>query len=221
MPVTNLPKPRAILFDWDNTLVDTWPLIHSAMNMTLRHFGKEEWSMEKILSEVKLSMRDSFPALFGDRWKEAGDIYTKSYRAINLKELRALDGAEAMLKIIPRERVFTGVVSNKQAVTLRQEVPQLGWEKYFNVWIGAGDAAKDKPFAEPALLALKDSGVKPGPDVWFVGDTAADLGCAQNAGLSAILYGDVEAHGGNYENLPYIAHVRDQRELKALISSVV
>ena len=26
-----LPKPKAVIFDWDNTLVDTWPLIHQAI----------------------------------------------------------------------------------------------------------------------------------------------------------------------------------------------
>jgi phosphoglycolate phosphatase len=30
--MNKLSIPRAILFDWDNTLVDTWPLIHTAMN---------------------------------------------------------------------------------------------------------------------------------------------------------------------------------------------
>lgn len=219
--MTSLPAPRAILFDWDNTLVDTWPLIHAAMNMTLRHYGMPEWSMEKILAEVKLSMRDSFPGLFGERWQEAGELYTQSYRAIHLTHLTPLQGAEAMLAAIPRPRVFTGVVSNKQSVTLRQEVPQLGWEKYFNVWIGAGDAARDKPHADPALLALKDSGITPGPDVWFVGDTGADLGCAKNAGFTAILYRAQPIEGNIFEALPFAAQVADQAALKALINSAL
>ena len=29
-----LPRPRAILFDWDNTLVDSWVTIHEALNIT-------------------------------------------------------------------------------------------------------------------------------------------------------------------------------------------
>ena len=28
------PPPRAIIFDWDNTLVDVWPAIHDALNTT-------------------------------------------------------------------------------------------------------------------------------------------------------------------------------------------
>ena len=215
----SLAKPRAILFDWDNTLVDTWPLIHMAMNMTLEHMGHEIWSMEKVLSEVKLSMRESFPTLFGERWKEAGEFYTKSYRSINLQNLKALTGAEAMLATIPRPSVFTGVVSNKQGVTLRLEVPALKWEKYFNVLVGASDAERDKPHADPALLALKNSGVEPGKSVWFVGDTGADLGCAQAGGFTAILFRDKEVAGDEFDGYPFHAHVRNNHELQELIAA--
>ena len=29
---SDLGRPRAILFDWDNTLVDSWATIHEALN---------------------------------------------------------------------------------------------------------------------------------------------------------------------------------------------
>ena len=35
-----LRLPQAALFDWDNTLVDTWPVIHEAMNTTLSAMGR-------------------------------------------------------------------------------------------------------------------------------------------------------------------------------------
>lgn len=214
-----LPAPRAILFDWDNTLVDTWPLIHAAMNMTLRHYGMAEWSMEKVLSEVKLSMRDAFPALFGDQWKAAGEFYSKSYRSIHLAQLKALPGAEAFLAAIPRPDIFTGIVSNKQGGTLRLEVPQLGWDKYFDVCVGAGDAPRDKPHADPALLALKDSGIEAGPHVWFVGDTGADLGCAQSGGFTPILFHTHGVAEDSFDGYPFAAQVDTHEALGRLISS--
>ena len=217
--MTILPTPRAILFDWDNTLVDTWPLIHRALNMTMRHMDHPEWSIEKVRGEVKHSMRDSFPALFGDRWEEAARFYQLSYRSINLAELMPLPGANAMLAAIPRDRVFTGVVSNKQSVSLRQEVPHLGWAHFFNILVGATDAQRDKPFPDPALLALRDSGVEPGPQVWFIGDTNADLGCANNIGATAILYGDHATEGMTLNGDPFAAHVRTLAELEALITA--
>ena len=34
-PSTPLKRPRAILFDWDNTLVDSWATIHEALNVVM------------------------------------------------------------------------------------------------------------------------------------------------------------------------------------------
>ena len=39
-----LPPPRAILFDWDNTLADNWAAIHGAMNATLVAMGQAPWT---------------------------------------------------------------------------------------------------------------------------------------------------------------------------------
>ena len=47
-----LPKPKAIIFDWDNTLVDTWPLIHQAINITLEKMGKKKFSLEQVQNEI-------------------------------------------------------------------------------------------------------------------------------------------------------------------------
>ena len=100
--MTKLTKPRAILFDWDNTLVNTWPLIHSALNMTLRHMDHPEWTYDRVRSEVKQSMRDSFPVMFGDKWEDAAAHYRKSYRSIHLDQLVPLPDVEIMLEAIRR-----------------------------------------------------------------------------------------------------------------------
>lgn len=216
--MTKLSKPRAILFDWDNTLVNTWPLIHKALNMTLRHMDHPEWTYERVTREVKQSMRESFPAMFGERWQEAAQHYQQSYRAVHLEQLAPLPHVTEMLDAIPAD-IFVGLVSNKQGPTLRLEMQKLGWQKYFKVAIGASDAPRDKPHPDPVLLALRDSGIAPAADVWFVGDTGVDLGVAEATGATAILYGDHEIHGdgATYDGHPYHAHARDHVALKALI----
>ena len=64
-------RPRAILFDWDNTLVDSWPVIHQSLGATFDAMGHEPWSFEETKINVRLSLRDSFPKMFGDRWQDA------------------------------------------------------------------------------------------------------------------------------------------------------
>jgi phosphoglycolate phosphatase len=183
-------RPRAILFDWDNTLVDSWATIHEALNFLMRAMGVAEWSLAETREKVRLSLREAFPIYFGDRWEEARDIYLERFRAIHLERLMALPGREAMLRAITGQGIYLGVVSNKTGELLRREVAGLGWSELFGSIVGAGDAAIDKPACEPVHLALQPSGVPAGEEVWFVGDTAIDMECAHNSGCVAVLLGD-------------------------------
>jgi phosphoglycolate phosphatase len=183
-------RPRAILFDWDNTLVDSWGTIHEALNFVMGAMGKPEWSLEDTRTRVRLSLRESFPMHFGERWQEAQTIYLDRFREIHLDRLTALPGREAMLHSLVGEGIFLGVVSNKTGPLLRREVAQLGWSGFFGSIIGAGDATADKPACEPVHLALAPSGIPAGEDVWFVGDTAIDMECAKNSGCVGVLLGE-------------------------------
>ena len=209
-----LPKPKAIIFDWDNTLVDTWPIIHDSLVETFEHMGEEAWSFEETKAKVGKSMRDHFPEIFGDKWEEAGDIYVSKYRENHLEALAPLPDVIEMLEFVAGTDLFRAVVSNKQGPTLRREAEHIGWDKYFHKLVGANDASRDKPFADPALLALKGSGITPGKNVWFVGDSTPDVDCAKAAGLTPIIYGNKELAAYSKGEIHFVeTHV----ELKNLI----
>ena len=60
----DLTRPRAILFDWDNTLVDSWTTIHEALNAVMAAMEKPLWSLRETKERVRLSLRESFPLSF-------------------------------------------------------------------------------------------------------------------------------------------------------------
>jgi phosphoglycolate phosphatase len=189
-PAPIITRPRAILFDWDNTLVDSWLTIHEALNHVMAAMDKPLWSLAETRVRVRLSLRESFPVHFGERWEEARGIYLERFRAIHLERLKPLPGCAEMLAALAEEGVFLGVVSNKTGALLRLEAEQLGWSHYFGRLVGAGDAIADKPNPAPVQLALEPSGVEVGRDVWFVGDTGIDIECAGNAGCVSVLLGN-------------------------------
>ena len=156
-PPLRIPRPRAILFDWDNTLVDSWATIHEALNIVMAAMDKPLWSLRETKERVRLSLRESFPRHFGERWEEARRIYLDSFRAIHLERLTALPGRGELLRGLADEGIFLGVVSNKTGALLRREVEQLGWSALFGSIVGAGDAPADKPDAAPVLLALEQA----------------------------------------------------------------
>ena len=182
-------RPRAILFDWDNTLVDSWATIHEALNICMAAMGKPAWALMETKERVRLSLRESFPIHFGERWEEARQIYLDSFRAIHLDRLAALPGRGELLRSLAAEGIFLGVVSNKTGALLRLEAEQIGWSAFFGNVVGAGDASADKPDPAPVRLALAPSGIEPGTTVWFVGDTGVDMECAGNSGCLPVLLG--------------------------------
>lgn len=184
-----LSRPRAIVFDWDNTLVDSWATIHDALNFLMTAMDRPLWTIEDTRERVRLSLREAFPAMFGDRWREAQQIYLDRFRAIHLERLTALPGREAMLRRLAADGHYLAVVSNKTGAVLRSEVAHLGWTSFFGAIVGAGDTHTDKPHRAPVELALQPSGIAPGPEVWFVGDTAIDMECALAAGCVPVLLG--------------------------------
>ena len=185
-----LSRPRAILFDWDNTLVDSWTTIHEALNAVMAAMEKPLWSLRETKERVRLSLRESFPLHFGDRWEEARQIYLDVFRSIHLERLSPLPGRVELLRALADDGFFLGVVSNKTGALLRLETERIGWSPLFGSVIGAGDAALDKPHPAPVALALEQSGVEAGDAVWFVGDTGIDMECAYNSGCVPVLLGN-------------------------------
>ena len=180
-------QPRAVLFDWDNTLVDTWPTIHEAINATLTAFGFDAWTYEETRQRARCSLRDSFPPIFGERWKEARELFYERFAAIHLEGLRPHPGAQEMLGQFKAAGLYLGIVSNKNGAYLRAEVVHLAWGGYFERVVGALDADQDKPDPAPVEMALAGSGIQCGAEVWFAGDTEVDLECAHNASCVPVL----------------------------------
>jgi phosphoglycolate phosphatase len=187
------------------------------MNATLKAMGHAEWAMDEMKGRVALSMRDSFPALFGERWPEARDIFYRTFTAIHIEHLRPLPGAGEMLERLAALGVRLGVVSNKNSRFLREEVHHLGWQHLFDRLVGATDAEQDKPAVAPVLLALSASGILPGEEVWFVGDAAVDMECAIRSGCVPVLMRLDADREGEFDGFPPRCRVGTCGELADLI----
>ncbi len=194
--------PRAILFDWDNTLVDNWPSIHEALNATFARFDKPQWTLAETKARVRRSLRDSFPDIFGAAWEDARDFFYRRFDECHLATLRELPGAGSLLAALAADGIYLGVVSNKNGDALRREASHLGWTGHFARLVGAGDAAQDKPAPAPVRLALAAGSIQPGPEVWFVGDAGIDMQCAHACGCTAVLISKAKENSQEFQDFP-------------------
>ena len=171
-----------VLFDWDGTLVDNWPVIHEALGMARKSFGLPPWSFARTMSHVSRSGRESFPGMFGKDWRQASDMFYAAFEARHLDALTLLPDAETCLDRLEAAGFPLAVVSNKNGTYLRREVDRLGWTGRFTALVGAGDARRDKPDAAPVRMAL---GGRAGQ--WLVGDSDTDIRTARSAGLRSAI----------------------------------
>ena len=179
--------PKAIIFDWDSTLIDNWQSIANALNATLIEMGKAPWSVAQVRQNSKNSAREAFPRLFGDQWKDALDFFYKVFKEVHLIGIQPLPGAENLLQFLREEGIYSGIVSNKDGTFLRKEIKKLDWNKYFDNVLGASDLDVDKPSKEIIDALLTQTEILPSKSVWFIGDAIVDLKCAYMANCTPIL----------------------------------
>lgn len=193
-----IPLPKAILFDWDNTIVDSWNAIYKAINSTLVKYGRNPWTFEEVKQNVHRSLRDSFPVIFPVNWQEVATVYRQYYRDFSKEDLEVLPNARETLDLIREKNLYTALISNKKADILNIEVKHFDFTQYFEKIIGAGDLSEDKPSPITIETALRGTGIPVDKNVWFVGDSLTDMETAYNAGCVAVFFGDDDYKSERY-----------------------
>lgn len=181
------------LFDWDNTLVESWDTIHNAWNATLDDFSLPRATLAETKARVRLSAKESFPKVFGADSARAIALYRKHYQDAHTTPKPILH-AETFLQFCQEQRIPCGVISNKSDDFLQQEIAELEWQSYFPLGsIGAGKASADKP--NPIVLHTLLPEVADFSNYYYIGDTGVDIEFAHRCGMVSVLIGDNYAEG--------------------------
>ncbi|NCC22246.1 MAG: HAD family hydrolase [Alphaproteobacteria bacterium] len=184
-PVHTLPK--LVLLDWDGTLVDSYRFLKAAHNHVRESFGFEPWDDRAFKDVLRLSTRDTYGRLYGEREEQATAILIRYVDANHADSLVPMDGAQELLETLHALGIPAGIVSNKRHERLAGDVAAMGWSRFVAACVGAGRAERDKPSADPILLAMSDVGYTGEPaDVWYVGDTETDLQAAAAARATSV-----------------------------------
>lgn len=184
-----ISKPSAIIFDFDDTLVNSKPIVNQALQATFKKFSIPEDIISIKNIDPNRSLRDYFCHIFTDNLKEAAEIYYDFYNQFS-QNLEIIKNADKVLDFLLKNSVYTTIVSNKRSKKLREEISdKFLWNHYFKAIIGSGDAEEDKPSIKPALKALEDAKLNNFDEVWLIGDSLVDIQTAHNLGCKAILFG--------------------------------
>jgi HAD superfamily hydrolase (TIGR01509 family) len=174
---------RAILFDWDGTLVDS-------AERTFRCY-EQVFSLHGIAFDRAAFERTYSPdwyrtyqqvGLPPDSWPDADARWNVCY---DTEPSRLVPGARASLERLKGAGLVLGVVSSGDGARVRGEMATLGVAALFATAVCGGETARRKPHPEPLLVALEQLGIAPG-ECAYVGDSPEDVTMAKAAGAFAV-----------------------------------
>ena len=206
-------KPSIIIFDWDNTLIDSWYIQDFVLSKALSELGITSWDIDAAETYKHHSLKDALPHIFGDDWLRVREAYYRYFEKAHIDLLKPVENAEKVLQYFSQKGVVLSIASNKTAQYLREEVHHMNLDKYFYKIIGSGDVLHDKPCIDPIVGALKGIKEIEKERIWFIGDSPVDMECAVNFGCKPIFFQNPKVNHGVDFQIPDLKTISDLGEL--------
>lgn len=182
---TTGPRYRALVFDLDDTLIDSrLDLVH-AVNATIQHFGGTALTLAEVLS-VQGGRTGLFTATLPHVIDTAVTFFGDFYRAHCLEQTTLLPGARDLLACCRAAGLPVGLLTNKYVPDARIILSGLGLLDCFSALIGGDSSFPYKP--EPAGMQHILQTFRVTPDqALMVGDGLSDVGVAKRTGMDCAL----------------------------------
>lgn len=170
---------RAIIFDWNGTLVDDALRALAATNQVLTTYSRAPLDLAEFSARFKLPL----PVFLRDLGVDAADRAGAQQlwnRGLAQGETRLQPGAAALLQLAHRTGLTLGVVSAAAEEVVRADAVTLGIDRYLSFIAGS---IADK------FAALTDISARFSEPMLYIGDTEYDMAAAHAAGAIPIGYG--------------------------------
>ena len=186
----------AILWDLDDTLLDTFP---GRMN-ALAHAYEVCLGSKTDPAALWRSHRGGSLEAMGKRLLGEQDFmrFVNTYRDHYYSLVRNVppyEGVVPVLEAFLEHEIPMAVVTSKIAHGAIEELTSSGLLRYFHAVVGADDTDVHKPDPAPVFEALDRLLMEPDETVIFIGDSPADIWAARNAGVTSVaaLWGTIDA----------------------------
>ncbi len=205
-------KRKYVVFDWDGTLADTYPVIWAAYDYAFQKLSLPPLSHDEIKRIISARPNKGIlEYIFGNRAKEAAGHYYEYIEKYHTEKLAPMKGAADLLDFCRDNGLACFLLTNKKTKFIRKELEKLGFAKYFKKVVAAGECPQDKPHPA-ACLAVFENGLPPADEIAVIGDGEADVKVAgayrQNGRQAAsIIYDPAQKYCGEkadyvIKNLP-------------------
>jgi phosphoglycolate phosphatase-like HAD superfamily hydrolase len=217
--VDALDKPKAILFDWDGTIIRlSRERFHTSCTNALVQLGYAPLKRSELKETGSITESFMRRIRCPIKLKEARELFYKNFCEDRISEKDLMIGARNLLKKAKDFRIPMGVVSNLDTYLLYNQLKMVNLNDQFEVIVGAEEGEPIKPDTAPLLKSLKSLKLLAGKDIWFIGDTLeTDIKCANAARCTSFL---VNSQGTSNAIKPDI-YLESLSEFEEVIEKVI
>lgn len=180
---------KAVLFDLDGTLIDSFEGIAKSAQYALRRFGINEENLENLRPFVGPPLVESFQKWYGlskEQAIEATDIYRERYRPIGILECSLYPGVGECIRTLKAEGYQIGMASSKPEEFCRRILEHFGLLDLFDDVVGATFDRRIDTKEEVLNEVLRRWSDIPKDQMCLIGDTMFDLVGAKKIGIDCI-----------------------------------
>ena len=191
---------KLVIFDLDQTLINTLPRFHRIFNLALEHFGAEPIDWDSFVRDYAYDILNRhLPVEPKDFW----DYFLSHYNDIECEKDKLIDGSKDVLKFL-KERDINIVITTGRMVPVEKvwdELRRFGIDKYVDFVYtrldGYGDGRRRTELIREAMKRFKTSK----DETILVADYWPDMQSGREVGIFTIgVLTGLESEGKLMEN---------------------
>jgi len=182
MRVSGILEPKALAFDLDGTLLDSFSIHFESYRLTCAHFGITI-TQDAFRAAYSADWNHTYGALGiqPDHWEAASKLW-RSQAAKHQAQL--FPGVKDTLLQLRQTHKLALVTSGSKARVSR-DLENTGISQFFQVVVTGEDVQKPKPSPEGLIRVLDHLRLLP-PEAVYIGDWLSDREMADAAGVSFV-----------------------------------
>lgn len=178
-----------IFWDFDGTVMDTYPGVSESVQYALRFYGIEETDEKNLRSMIGPPFRESFPRLYGFDPETTEDVirrYRAYYTGGAMLHGDLYPGVAEACAVLRRAGLKQAIATSKGKPMCQAILEKKGWMSMFDEVFGASMDGRISTKVQVLNEAFRILGDPDRSRIVLIGDTKYDANGAHEAGVDCI-----------------------------------
>lgn len=182
-----MTKIKAVLFDLDGTLVDTFESIVISFNEALKVLNagpaKRDFLIKSIGTPHEVTIKKIVPNASAEQIDMATDVFRKTRAEVTDKHTKILPEVPELLKNLKARNIKTGIVTTTARPMTEHILKVANLSNFIDIIVTRDDVKNLKPHPEPVIKAIQKLSLNKTQCI-MVGDHPNDIIAAKSAGVT-------------------------------------